>query len=334
MQECRTGIAAAVAIDAGEAGSAAAGLKPAQSASPAKASFLAGVAYALFAISIWSGWFVLTRLNAAAGLGAYDLVALRFAVAAVILLPVAIRMRGRFGHAGWVSSLALFAGSGVIYSLCTTVGVTLAPAAEGAALTPGVMPMAAALLSVLFLKERLNKSQLTGFCFILAGVTIIGGLGLFNGAHREWIGHVLFLTGAFLFAGYTVALRRSRMTGLEAIAVVSLWSCALYLPVYILALHPRVLEVSPASLVFPAIYQGLLTNVISLVAYSRAVSILGASRAAPFASLIPAVTALLGIAVLGELPPSADWIGIAAVSAGVYLASGAPLRWPHLGLPK
>ena len=180
---------------------------------------------------------------------------------------------------------------------------------------------------MVILKERLTQGQLGGLCLILTGVFLIAGLGLFQGADGAWIGHILFVTGAFLFASYSIALRRSGLTGMEAVALVAIWSCAFYLPVYILWLHPRLLELPAASLVFPAFYQGLVTNVISLIAYARAVSILGPSRASPFAALIPAVTALLGILLLGENPGSADWAGIACVSAGVYLATGAPLHW-------
>lgn len=320
MQECRGSIDAAAAIDVCDAEEPARP-RPAQETARATRSYLVGAAFALFAISIWSGWYVSSRLDVITGLSAYDLVALRFGVAATILIPISLRMHGGLGRVRFGNALALFAGSGAVYSLCSTGGVTFASPAEGAVLTPGVMPMATALLSAIFLKERVRRNQLLGFGFILVGVIVIGGLGIFESNHGEWIGHLLFLLGAFLFAGYTVALRRAGLTGLEATALVSLWSAVAYLPIYVFALHPRLLEVPPASLLFPAFYQGVLTNVVSLVAYARAVSILGASRAAPFAALIPAVTALLSILILNEFPPLADWAGIAAASVGVYLAT-------------
>jgi drug/metabolite transporter (DMT)-like permease len=303
------------------------GIARAGAAAPGTASYLAGAAFALFTISIWSGWFVSTRFDVSSGLTAYDLVALRFGVAALVLLPIGIRLRGGIGLLQWRTALALFAGSGVVYSLCTTAALTFAPAAEGAALAPGVIPMATALLSVVILKERLTKAQLIGFGLIFTGVIVIAGTGLLASAHHAWIGHILLVMGAFFFAGYTVTLPRSGLSSIEAVAIVSLWSTLLYLPIYIFMLHPRVLEVPAASLLFPAFYQGIMTNVVSLVVYARAVSLLGPSKAAPFAALIPAVTALLGIVLLDEHPTLPDWTGIASVSAGVYLASGAPLRW-------
>jgi len=37
------------------------------------------------------------------------------------------------------------------------------------------------------------------------------------------------------------------------------------------------------------------------------------------------LAALFAIPALGEIPAPADWIGIALIAAGVYLASEAPL---------
>jgi drug/metabolite transporter (DMT)-like permease len=325
MQECRPEFPDAEPAAEETGGNS--GIAGTRAAASGTASYLAGAAFALLAISIWSGWFVSTRFDVSSGITAYDLVALRFGVATLISLPISIRLRGGIGLLRWRTALALFAGSGAVYSLCTTAALTFAPAAEGAALAPGVIPMATALLSVVILKERLAKAQLIGFCLIFTGVIVIAGAGLLKSAHHAWIGHILFVMGAFFFAGYTVTLPRSGLSSLEAVAIVSLWSTVLYLPFYIFMLHPHVFEVPAASLLFPAFYQGVMTNVVSLIAYARAVSLLGPSRAAPFAALIPAIAALLGIALLNEHPTLPDWTGIMFVSAGVYLASGAPLLW-------
>ena len=68
-----------------------------------------------------------------------------------------------------------------------------------------------------------------------------------------------------------------------------------------------------------------MSSVVSLIAYTRAVAILGASRAAAFASLNPVLGLLIAIPVLGEVPSSLDLIGIVLVSVGVYFATGAKL---------
>jgi drug/metabolite transporter (DMT)-like permease len=75
--------------------------------------------------------------------------------------------------------------------------------------------------------------------------------------------------------------------------------------------------------------QGVLTAILSLLLYGRAVSLLGASSGAAFAALCPAMTAVLGIPILGEWPGAVEWIAIFTISAGVYVVSGGPLpmRW-------
>ncbi len=51
---------------------------------------------------------------------------------------------------------------------------------------------------------------------------------------------------------------------------------------------------------------------------------LGASRAAAFSSLAPALAAILAIPVLGEFPPAIVVAGVAITVVGVALSSGAP----------
>jgi drug/metabolite transporter (DMT)-like permease len=55
------------------------------------------------------------------------------------------------------------------------------------------------------------------------------------------------------------------------------------------------------------------------------VSLLGATGGAAFVALTPAMTALMGIPVLGEWPSAVDWVAIATISIGVYAVSGGPM---------
>ena len=53
----------------------------------------------------------------------------------------------------------------------------------------------------------------------------------------------------------------------------------------------------------------------------------------PPISLGPVIAALLAIPILHEWPSLTDWIGIAVISAGVYLASGGPLPFTSASQP-
>jgi drug/metabolite transporter (DMT)-like permease len=74
-----------------------------------------------------------------------------------------------------------------------------------------------------------------------------------------------------------------------------------------------------------ALYQGVVTAVVSLALFGRSITLLGASKAAAFVALVPVIAALTAIPALGELPTSIDWLAIGMIAAGVYLASGAPM---------
>jgi drug/metabolite transporter (DMT)-like permease len=91
---------------------------------------------------------------------------------------------------------------------------------------------------------------------------------------------------------------------------------------------PRLRDVPIGDIAFQGLYQGVITMVISLFLYGRAISLLGASSGAAFGALGPAMAALIAIPALGEWPTRADWIAIMLISAGVYLASGGPLPGP------
>src|SRR5262249_30356214 len=101
----------------------------------------------------------------------------------------------------------------------------------------------------------------------------------------------------------------------------------IYVPVYAIFLGSTLSEASLSDIALQGFVQGVLTAVISLLLYGRAVSLLGASSGAAFAALCPAMTALLGIPILGEIPASRDWVAIILISAGVYFVSSGPLPW-------
>ena len=139
------------------------------------------------------------------------------------------------------------------------------------------------------------------------------------------MGHLLFLGSALLWAIYTVAMRRARLDGLHAAGIAAASSMIVYVPLFVVFGHGRLLDAPWRDAALQGFVQGVLTAVISLVLYGGAVSILGASSAASFAALCPAMTALMAIPVMGEVPAPHDWIGIALISLGVYVVNDGPL---------
>ena len=285
-----------------------------------------GAAWGLFAISIWVGWILLTRYGVTTTLSPYDITALRFACAGLLLAPVVYRRGWGIRQVGITKWLVIVCCAGVPYVLIASSGLQFAPAAHAGALVPGTMPLWAALLAMLFLKEKIAGVRKLGLMLIPVGIVIFVGAGLTDFASGNWRGHLLFLTAAMTWASFTVAMRsagQSGFTPLQAAAVVSVVSAVVYLPVYLLFLPHRIMEAPLGPIITQTIYQGIFVSIISLFAYARSVAILGASLGASFASLVPVLAMLTAIPLLGEWPKTSDYIGIAAITFGVFLSSGA-----------
>lgn len=291
---------------------------------PPRVRYAVGALYGLAAVSIWSGWIVVARLGLRTSLTPWDIAALRFGVAGILSLPYVFVKGVAFSRLGPVGVAAIVFG-GAAPVLLANSGLLFASAAHAGALFPGVMPLMVALLATVFLGERFTRARKVGFALIVAGVFgIAWNAGGGSGAPLN-IGDVLFLGSALAWAIYTVAMRRARLDGQHAAAISAVGAMVLYLPVYALVAGTTLARAPWGDILLQGFVQGVLTAIISLLLYGRAVGILGASSGAAFASLCPAMTALLGIPILGEWPGASEWIAIVTISVGVYVVSGGPL---------
>jgi drug/metabolite transporter (DMT)-like permease len=298
--------------------------------------YVKGTLFGLAAVSIWASWSVITRLAVTSGLDAWDIAALRFGVAGLLLSPVVMRRGLALERLGWVGLVVMIGGTGAPYALVAASGLQFAPAYDQGALNPGCMPLFVALIVAVALGQKLSTTRKVGLLFILTGALAM--IGWHSRESAGWsaarmFGDTLFLFAAFLTACFTVVMRQAKLDPIHTAALVSTGSLVIYLPIY-LALRGIILTQVPlVDFVVQAIFQGVIVTVISLVLYARAVAILGASGGAAFGSLVPALSALFAIPLLGEWPNQTDWIGIALISAGVYFASGGPLRIGSTGAP-
>ncbi|GIL39420.1 DMT family transporter [Roseiterribacter gracilis] len=282
-----------------------------------------GGAFALLTVTIWASWFIVTRLGVLHAMHAVDVVAARFGTAAIITLPIAIKHGFGIRQIGIWRTAALVFGAGAPYFIVICSGLTLAPAAQGGALTPGVMPLWVLLLGVVFLRERPSRPRQIGLLLILVGALAIVGFEALGGSNERLLGQALLIAAGLMWAIYTVALRGAGVTPIHAVAIVAVWSAILYLPVYVLFLHPSLPSMPFKDVAFHCFYQGVFAGVVAMLTWNRAVALLGASRAAPFAALAPVLALLAAIPFLNEIPTHAEWIGTLLISCGVPLATGA-----------
>lgn len=283
-------------------------------------SLSAGLLYGSLAALIWGAWPVVSRFGVQQSLTPYDITALRFGVAGLLLLPLVWR-RG-LGGVGWTGALVLAAGAGVPYVLVTVGGLALAPAGHAGVIVPSCMLTFSALGSWLFLGDRPGRTRLTGLAVIIAGVLLIGWEGLAGSGAAVWAGDLMFVAGGLFWAIYTVGSRYWSVEPLQATALVSVLSMVLYLPVYIAFSEPQIFIAPLSETLFQGLFQGLFAAVLALLLYTRAVALLGAGRGAVFAALVPGFAVLMAYPALGEVPSWRELLGVAVVSAGMIAALG------------
>jgi drug/metabolite transporter (DMT)-like permease len=283
--------------------------------------------------------FASARAGILGGLGAEDMIFARYVVAGLVLLPALIVWGlPTLAGIGWKRGLILTLTGGPLFALLQTGGYTFAPLAHGAVIAPSTVTILSTVAAGAFLGERLTRSHFGGAVLVLAGILLIGWHGLTGGGagNRAWIGDLLFVASSILWTAFTVLIRYWKVDAVRATAVVSVLSLAVVVPVYFAwhgVAHLAALPTVP--LIVQGLVQGLVQSIVTLMAYSRAIAILGVSRAVLFPAIVPAISILIGIPLIGEVPTSTQVVGLALVSLGLFIAIGLLYRLirPHPPTP-
>jgi drug/metabolite transporter (DMT)-like permease len=284
----------------------------------AASTLLHGFLWAGLAVSIFAGWFVVTRFSVTRILSVWDLTALRYGIGTILLAPVLLR---RLPPRAWRNGFVFAALWGAPFAILVALGVQMTSAGRAASVTPTLMPVFAGLLGWLLLRERPGKARLAGYGGIAAGLC---GLILTASGERAapgLLGFVLLALAAAMWAGYTLILRRSGLTPIQSAALICFWSAVTFVPVYLVLGVSHLGQAPIAEVAIQGVYQGVLMSSVALISFNRGVALLGSSAAAAMIALVPVAASLLAIVFLGEIPAVAEGISIALIVGGVLLAA-------------
>jgi len=287
---------------------------------PTSDSPVAGAVYGVLASLIWAGFPAITKLSMASTLTAWDVTALRFGTAGLLLLPIFVR-RG-LGSLRWPAALLLVCGAGAPYVLLTAGGLAFAPAAHMGVITPSCMLLFSTLGSWALLGDRPEGGRIAGVLTIFAGIVMLGWDGLSNHGWRTWLGDTMFVLGGLFWASYTIGSRAWSVAPFHATVIVAVLSMLLYVPGYAVIEGSHLAAVPWTEIAIQAIFQGVLSAVVALVLYTRSVALLGAARGAVFAALVPSFSLLFAIPILHEVPTRLQVLGVVLVTGGMVLVLG------------
>jgi inner membrane transporter RhtA len=233
-------------------------------------------------------------------IGPAGVVAVRQLVAAAVLLPVARPPLRRMSWAQWwpVLLLALVFGcmNLSLYTALDRIGLGLAVTLEF------LGPLGVALAGSRSVRDLLIALAAA------AGVYVL----VLPGPSSDYVGLGLSLFAAGCWAGYILLNRvaGARLPGLQAPAVATTLSASAYLPVVVvLAAHGRLGGAALAE----ALTTGALSSVVPYAADLTALRYVPARFFGVFMSVHPALAALVGMALLGQLLALHEWAGIAVV---------------------
>jgi drug/metabolite transporter (DMT)-like permease len=276
---------------------------------------------------IWGLYLALARQGVAGGLSPLDIATFRYVTAGAVMLPWLATGWSQVAATGPWRSLALAALAGPPFILFGVGGYRFAPLAHGAVIQPAVVTALGMLLAAVFLRDRPTVSRVVGVGVIVAGIAVIAGPGLGGGGDLAPLGDAMFALAGVCWAVFTLLSRRWQVPPVAGTAIVSILSGAVMLPVAIGVqgiAHYAALPVQ--TLVTQVAVQGVLTGVVSVIAYTSAVRLIGAARAAIFPAPVPASAILIGIPVAGEWPDAVQVTGLVLVTAGLVIALGIRLR--------
>jgi len=248
--------------------------------------------------------------------------AMRLALAAVVLAPVAVLRHGAVLRTLRPRDLAGLGAAGAL--LAAHFGTWIASLERTSVVSSVVLvtttPLWVALLAAPVLGERVPAATRAGLALAVAGGAVLA-LGGRDGGARSWTGDALALVGAWAMAGYLLAGRglRARLPFLAyvaavyAVAAVVLLAAAAVAGAWAAPLPPRAWG-----------WIALLAFVPQLVghtAFNWALRHLPATFVAVVLLGEPVGAALLAFVVLGERPAALEAGGAALVLAGIAAAA-------------
>jgi len=190
-----------------------------------------------------------------------------------------------------------------------------------AAMVVNVGPILIALLSAWLLREGLRRSLLLGIGVSFTGVVLVG-IATSTGRSPSLLGVMLCLLAAVSYAVAVVcqkpALRHASALQVTTFGCVVGTICCLPFAGQLLSQ----LAAAPVTATLSVVYLGVFPTAVAFTTWAYALSKTSAARMGATTYLVPALTVLLGWAILGEVP---GWLALAG--GALCLAGVALSRW-------
>ncbi|WP_246159522.1 DMT family transporter [Nocardioides antri] len=192
-----------------------------------------------------------------------------------------------------------------------------------------VSPVLVAVLAAMFLGERFTTPLVVGLLVAFAGVALIGLSGSGNDgvdSGKVVLGALLCLVSAVTYS-VSLILQKPLVADLSAIHVT--WLACVIGAVTCLPFAPALaseVAAAPASSLWWVVYLGVFPTAVAFTTYAYALQHMTASSLGVTTYLVPPITIVMALVLLGETPPTVAYVGGGLALIGVAIARRAPKR--------
>ncbi|MBX3610272.1 MAG: DMT family transporter [Hydrogenophaga sp.] len=232
--------------------------------------------------------------------------------------PLAPRTRG-------LLFLESFLGN-FLFSICMLYGVSLTTAVAAGVVMSSI-PAVVAILSWLFLRERIGRRSLAGIACAAIGIGLFslqkGDAGAASGGTPSLLGNVLVFAAVVCEASYVVIGKRlTDGLGPKRIsALINLWGLALVTPMGLWAAWQYDFASVSAPIWVLLVFYGLAASVWTVWLWMTGLKGVPASRAGVFTVMLPISAALIGVLFMGERLSPLQLLAFGIALLGLVLAT-------------
>ena len=277
---------------------------------------------------LWGASFLFMRI-AGPEFGAFALVEVRVAIAALVLLPLLVA-KGQFSElTGNWATLGVLGVHNTAMPFFLLTWATLFLSAGIGGILNATAPIFAAVVAWAWLGEKLNISRIAGLLVGTIGVWLLVSDKIGASMGDTTLAVIAALAASFLYGvGGNFTRRYASHVKPLAVATGSQVGAALVLFPVAIVTWPDT-AISTRAWV-AAVLMGLFSTALAYILYFRLIANVGPTKAITVTYLIPLFAMLLGAVVIDEPVTGAMIVGCAVILLGTALATGL-LRLPTAG---
>jgi drug/metabolite transporter (DMT)-like permease len=223
-----------------------------------------------------------------------------------------------------------------LFSICMLYGVSLTNAVTAGVIMSAI-PATVALLSWLFLRERITPRVAMAIACAVVGIGIFslskseqglltgpaGSVNSTSSATNQWLGHVLLVAAVLCEAAYAVIGKKltASLTPRRISALINAWGFALVTPMGLWYAWSFDFTAVTASTWALLVFYALAASMWTVWLWMTGLRSVPASKAGVFTVMLPISAAAVGVMALGETLSGVQWGAFGVALLGLVLAT-------------